>query len=270
VRIAALYTYPLKSARAIESATATLTSAGLAEDRQWMLASAEGQFLTQRELPRLALVAPQLSDALLVLRAPGSPDLALPRTRQGVGCRVRVWKDECAAFDEGDEAAAWLAQVLGRPCRLVRFDASQPRLSDRSWTGALSAENRFSDGFPLLALGSASLEDLNARLAAPLPVNRFRPNLLLEGLDAYAEDRIDELRHGAVRLKAVKPCTRCIITTTNQESGAREGEEPLRTLKSYRYDESLRGVCFGQNLIIVSGAGQTRRRGQEFSVRWRA
>ncbi len=269
-RIAALYTYPVKSARGIEYGEATLTGAGLAEDRLWMIVSAQGRFLTQRELPRLALLVPELTQHTLWLHGVDTAPFALGRASQGTPCRVRVWKDDCAAFDEGDEAAAWLARQLGIPCRLVRFDAAQPRLSDLTWTGALRAENRFSDGFPLLALSTGSLEDLNARLGVPLPVNRFRPNLLLDGLPPYAEDRIDELYSGAVRLKVVKPCTRCRITTTNQDSGELEGEEPLRTLKSYRYDAALHGVCFGQNVIVVSGAGEKLRVGQQLKVRWRS
>jgi len=269
VRIAALYSYPVKSARGIEHAAATLTDAGLAEDRLWMIVTPERRFLTQRELPRLALLVPALSEAALVLHAPGVPELVLVRSAQGSPCRVSVWNDQCAAFDEGDAAAEWLARLLGRACRLVRFDAGEPRLSNRAWTGALIAENRFSDGFPLLALSAASLRDLNARLTVPLPVNRFRPNLLLEGLEPYAEDRIDALHCGPIRLKLVKPCTRCRITTTDQERGELDGEEPLRTLMSYRYDEALHGVCFGLIVIVASGAGETLRRGQEFAVRWR-
>jgi uncharacterized protein YcbX len=268
-RIAALYSYPVKSARGIEHAAATLTNAGLADDRLWMIVTPQGRFLTQRELPRLALLAPELSGSALQLRAAGLPTLTILRAALGAACRVSIWKDQCAAFDEGEPAADWLAQLLGRPCRLVRFDAAEPRLSNPAWTGAWSAANRFSDGYPVLALGAASLADLNARLAAPLPVNRFRPNLLLEGLPAYAEDRIDELHCGSIRLKVVKPCTRCRITTTNQDLGEPEGDEPLRTLMSYRYDEALRGVCFGQNVIVTGGAGQTLRRGQEFAIRWR-
>ena len=269
-RIAALYSYPVKSARGTEHAQATLTAAGLDGDRLWMIVTPEGRFLTQRELPRLALLAPALSADTLLLRCAGTADFAVARSRPGGACRVRVWKDDCAAFDEGDAAAEWLRHLLGSPCRLVRFDPTEPRLSDRAWTGALLAPNRFTDGFPLLALGAASLRDLNARLPAALPVNRFRPNLLLEGLGAYDEDRIDELHAGNVRLRVVKPCTRCSITTTNQDLGTVEGEEPLRTLKTYRYDAALRGICFGQNLIVAAGVGETLRRGQEFRVRWRA
>jgi uncharacterized protein YcbX len=268
-RIAALYSYPVKSAGGTEHAAATLTEAGLDGDRLWMIVTPEGRFLTQRELPRLALLAPALSADTLLLRFPGAVELAVARGRPGSSCRVRVWKDDCAAFDEGDAAAEWLGQLLDRPCRLVRFDPAEPRLSDRAWTGALPAPNRFTDGFPLLVLGAASLRDLNSRLPAALPVNRFRPNLLLEGLEAYDEDRIDELHCGAIRLKLVKPCTRCSITTTNQDLGSVEGEEPLRTLKTYRYDAALRGVCFGQNVIIAGGVSATLRRGQEFGIRWR-
>ncbi len=269
-RIAALYSYPVKSARGTGHAQATLTAAGLDGDRLWMVVTPEGRFLTQRELPRLALLAPELSPDTLVLRAAGSAPLAIARGRPGSACRVRVWRDDCAAFDEGDAVAAWLRQLLGRSCRLVRFDPAEPRLSDPAWTGALPAPNRFTDGFPLLLLGAESLRDLNARLPAALPVNRFRPNLLLEGLAAYDEDRIDELHAGSVRLRVVKPCTRCSITSTDQERGTVEGEEPLRTLKTYRYDTALRGVCFGQNVIVAGGAGETLRVGQELRVRWRA
>jgi uncharacterized protein YcbX len=180
-----------------------------------------------------------------------------------------VWRDQCHGFDEGDAVAAWLQAFLGRECRLVRFDPDHRRLSERAWTGEFEAENRFSDGFPILALNTASLSDLNSRLAGPLPMNRFRPNIVLEGIDPYDEDRIDELWGDGLRLKLVKACTRCSITTTNQDTGAVDGDEPLRTLRSYRYDAHLHGVCFGQNAIVVEGAGVTLTRGQSLQVRWR-
>jgi uncharacterized protein len=151
----------------------------------------------------------------------------------------------------------------------VRFDPAQRRLSERDWTGQYQAENRFSDGFPLLALSAASLADLNSRLAVRLPMNRFRPNIVLEGLSPYDEDRIDELCGAGVRLKLVKACTRCRITATNQNTGELEGDEPLRTLRTYRYDAQLHGVCFGQNAIVVEGNGATLRRGELLAIRWR-
>jgi hypothetical protein len=177
--------------------------------------------------------------------------------------QVTVWGEHCPAFDQGEPAARWLSERLGRPLRLVRFDPSHRRLSDSTWTGGVEAPNRFSDGYPLLAISRASLDDLNARLPVPLPMDRFRPNLVLAGLPPYGEDALDDLVAGDVRLRRVKPCTRCAITTTNQATAEVEGDEPLRTLKSYRWDKALRGVTFGQNLIVVAGAGASLRTGME-------
>jgi hypothetical protein len=268
-RVAALHYYPLKSARGIELERALLTLAGFEDDRRWMLVTVAGRFITQRELPRLALLRPCLAAGALQLSAPQLPPISIPLAHQGERRTVTVWRDQCDAFDEGDEVAAWLKLVLDCDCRLVRFDPGQRRLSARDWTGEFEAEIRFPDGFPILAVSTASLSDLNARLAARLPMNRFRPNIVLEGLQAYDEDRIDELYGDGVRLKLVKACTRCRITTTNQDSGAVEGDEPLRTLRGYRYDRQLQGVCFGQNAIVIEGAGASLSRGQTLDIRWR-
>jgi uncharacterized protein YcbX len=267
--IAALYYYPVKSARGIALDEATLTAAGFTDDRRWMLISPAGRFMTQREWPRLALLRPSLSSTALQLSAPALPNLSIALSQQGLRRRVHIWKDEVHAFDEGEAASEWLRQLLGTDCRLVRFDPAQRRLSSPDWTGVHEAENRFSDGYPLLVLSAESLQDLNARLSAPLPIDRFRPNILLEGVQPYDEDRIDELSAHGIRLKLVKPCTRCKIPTTNQETGVPEGDEPLRTLKGYRYDAQLQGVCFGQNTIVIEGAGRTLRRGQELQILWK-
>ena len=268
-RISSLHYYPVKSAHAIDLDSALLGSAGFEHDRRWMLVTGAGRFITQRQLPRLALIRPRLSPAALLLSAAGLPEIAIPLARRGPQLSVTVWRDQCEAFDEGDEAAAWLYALLGQQCRLVRFDPDLQRLSERAWTGGLEAEIRFPDGFPILVVNDASLADLNSRLATPLPMNRFRPNIVLAGLEPYDEDRIDELLGDGVRLKLVKPCTRCRITLTDQDSGELDGEEPLRTLRSYRYDAILHGVSFGQNVIVVEGAGATLRREQTLQIRWR-
>jgi uncharacterized protein len=268
-RIAALHYYPLKSARGIELERARLTNAGFEDDRRWMLVSGAGRFLTQRELPRLALLEARLSPDALLLAAPQRPQISISLLRQGERRTVIVWRDQCQAFDEGDEVAAWLQAFLGRECRLVRFDPAYRRLSEREWTGEFEADVRFSDGFPMLAINTASLVDLNSRLAVPLPLDRFRANIVLTGLQPYDEDRIDELYSDGVRLRMVKACTRCRITTTNQDSGEVQGEEPLRTLRQYRYDPGLHGVCFGQNAIVLEGSGNALVRGQRLSIRWR-
>ena len=263
IALASLHLYPVKSCRGIAVTEATLTAAGLEHDREWMIVTPEGRFVTQREVPRLALIATELDRDALTLAAPGAGRLVVSLELSADVRQVTVWGDRCPAFDQGESAARWLTELLGRPLRLVRFDPSHRRLSDSTWTGGVEAPNRFSDGYPLLAISRASLDDLNARLPVPLPMDRFRPNLVLEGLPPYGEDAIGDLVAGDVRLRRVKPCTRCAITTTNQATAEVEGDEPLRTLKSYRWDKALRGVTFGQNLIVVAGAGAHLHAGLE-------
>jgi len=264
-RLASLHVYPLKSARGLSQRTARLHGTGLQHDREWLIVDARGRFVTQREQPRLATLQVLLPPDRIQLVVPGRPALDLPRTHDGATRRVQVWRDDCAAIDAGDEAAQWLSEWLGDTFRLVRFDRSQPRLSSRDWTGGIEAPNLFADGFPLLVLSQASLDDLAARAGRRFSLDRFRPNLLLDGLEAYAEDRIEELSIGVVRLRLVKPCTRCVITTTDPHSGTRDGDEPLRTLRSYRHDARLQGVTFGQNAIVLEGAGSLLAVGQTVS-----
>ena len=263
ITVASLHVYPVKSCRGVDLTEARLTEAGLEHDREWMIVTPEGRFVTQREQPRLALISTSLDDRGLQLAAPGTPGVSVPLDFKGEPVQVTVWRDRCDAHDQGDVAARWLSELLGQPLRLVRFDPAHRRLSDAAWTGGVDAVSRFSDGFALLAISLSSLADLNARLPAPLPMNRFRPNLVLDGLPPYGEDALGDLMAGGVRLRRVKPCMRCSITTTNQLTGTVEGDEPLRTLKTYRWDAALRGVKFGQNLIVVTGAGEPLRSGME-------
>ena len=261
VRIKALFCHPLKSARGLSLPAARLVATGLEHDREWLIVDARGRFQTQRELPRLATLTVTAAGEHWRLDAPGQPALTLSRQFAGEPRHVQVWNDTCQAIDAGDTAGAWLTAWLGGNYRLVRFDPASRRLSSRDWTGEVEAANLFSDGFPLLVLGQGSLDDLAARAGRRFPVERFRPNLLLEGLAPYQEDRIAELQVGAVRLRLVKPCTRCVITTTDQARGERDGDEPLRTLRTFRYDARLKGVTLAQNAVIVAGVGATLRVG---------
>ncbi len=256
ITIAGLYTYPVKSCGGIEHAAARLTEAGLEHDREWMFVTPGGRFLTQREEPRLARIRVAIRNDALELSSNDAEPLYVALEAGGSAVEVTVWRDRVQAVDQGEQAARWAGARLGREVRLVRFDGNVRRPSDRAWTGDLEALNRFSDGFPLLVLSRASLDDLNARLPVALPVERFRPNLVLDGLPPYGEDTVHELLGDGVRLRVVKPCTRCIITTTDQDAGVVTGEEPLRTLKTYRWDAALRGVAFAQNTIIVEGVGR--------------
>ena len=266
VTLASLHIHPVKSCRGIAVRDALLTPAGLEHDREWMIVTPEGRFLTQREQPRLALIGTALAESALVLEAPGAGRLAVPLEVGGDAIDVTVWRDRCRALDQGEEAARWLSEWFGRPLRLARFDPRERRLSDAAWTGGLDAPTRFADGFALLAISRASLDDLNARLPAPLPMNRFRPNLVLDGLPPYGEDLLEDLVAGPVRLRRAKPCARCKVTTTDQATGTVEGEEPLRTLKTYRWSPELRGILFGQNLIVVAGAGARLQAGMELAA----
>jgi uncharacterized protein YcbX len=269
LNLASLYVYPVKSCRGTAVERALLTNAGLQHDREWMVVSASGRFLTQRDTPRLALVVPSIGRDALTLEAPGRIPLVVPLDAQGESCTVTVWGDRCAALDAGAAAAQWFSEFLGRPARLVRFAPEGRRPTDAAWSQGLAGETRFTDGFPLLVLSRASVLDLNARLPAPLPLDRFRPNLLLDGTEAYAEDRIVSLSCGRVELRLVKPCTRCVITTTDQATATVSGDEPLRTLRTYRWDARLRGVAFGQNAIVAGGAGETLETGMAVDARWR-
>jgi uncharacterized protein YcbX len=264
--IAALNVYPVKSCRGIALERAQITETGFAHDREWLIVTAEGQFITQREEPRLALIETALSPDSLQLRVSGTEVLQVPYDADGEKVEVTCWKDRCAAIDAGNEAAAWISQFLGKAHRLVRFDRSRPRLSNREWTGAIEARNQFTDGFPWLVIARASLEDLNKRLPKPLPMNRFRPNIVLDGVAPYAEDETAEFEVNGARFRIVKPCARCAITTTDQQSGSRDGDEPLRTLKGYRFDTKLKGVLFGQNAILLAGEGRLLNVGDEVKL----
>lgn len=234
-----------------------------------MLADEHGQFLTQRRHPELALVNTALSGTDLEINAPGMSTLRISLDgKVGTHRRVVVWDHACNAFDEGEISANWFADVLGSRCRLVRFDPSHRRVSDRHWTGPDEALNRFSDGFPIVIASTSSLEDLNARLVVPISMNRFRPNIVIDGLPAYDEDHLETVQAGSIVLRIVKPCTRCEITTTDQSTGER-GLEPLQTLSTYRSSARMNGgITFGQNAIVTAGAGEHLATGMMIEPGW--
>ncbi|WP_157263582.1 MOSC domain-containing protein [Azohydromonas aeria] len=267
LRLHALTVYPVKSCAGIALEQALLTPTGLAHDRAWMLVDADGDFASQRQWPRLQLIRPAFEGDTLLLHAPDMLPLALPLQVQGTPREVRVWDDAVTALDQGDAAAHWFEAATGQPLRLVRFDPAQRRLSDPAWSAGIKAENAFSDGFPLLVASTASLAELNARLAArgqpPVTMERFRPNLVLDGLeDANGEDFIDTLElPGGVRLKLVKPCVRCSIPNVDPATAER-GFEPGDTLAGYRADARMKGrVTFAMNAVIEAGAGAVLRVG---------
>jgi len=266
--ITSLHIYPIKSCAGISLQRGLLTDKGFAHDREWLIVR-DGKFVTQREQPRLALIGTAIDGTALTLQAPGMQPLTVALDERGEAVQVTCWKDSCAAYDAGDVAAQWLTTFLQSPYRLVRFDPAHKRPSSPAWTGGREALNKFTDGYPWLVISQASLAELNSRLSIPLPMNRFRPNIVLSGTGPYDEDRFDELRVRDARFKIVKSCTRCVITTTDQASGERDGVEPIRMLTTYRMDRELRGVIFGQNMIALAGAGTEIDVGDHCTATWR-
>ncbi|MGZ5198759.1 MAG: MOSC domain-containing protein [Telluria sp.] len=266
-----LVLYPIKSCAGINVERAQVTAAGLSalgvHDREWMLVTEDGQFLTQREHPRMALIVPKVEGGRLVVNAPDAGPLALDLAAAGGAPRgVRIWDDAVLAADCGDAAASWFSRVLGSPCRLVRFRHDVVRPTSTKWTGGVAAQARFADAYPLLLVGAASLADLNRRLVnagrAPLPMNRFRPNLVVDGIEPYEEDYLDSLAAGDLLIKPVKPCARCPIPSIDQATGI-AGPDPLDIMLSYRANQRMDGaVCLGMNCILATGMAGELRVGQ--------
>ena len=280
--IARLFVYPVKSCAGVEVPEALLTETGLEFDRAWMVVDAAGGFVTQRELPRMALVRPQLRHFEMVLRAPGMLALHVAFDRVEKPVRVRLWNDDVAAYDMGDIAAQWFSDFLSGPgaparLRLVRFDPEHRRLSSLKWTGGVEAENQFSDGFPLLVVGEGSMAELNRRLVADghgaVGIERFRPNIVLTDIEAHDEDRVDTLHvatgEGEVRLRPVKPCKRCPIPDIDPATAVR-GFEVGDTLRTYRADARVGGaVTFGTNAIVLQGVDHLLKVGQPVHADYR-
>ena len=264
MHVAGLFLYPVKSLRGFAVASAMLDRFGFVGDRRFLVVDGDGRFLTQRALPRMALIETALTPCELVLRAPHGGSCAVP-LHAGRGAeptlRVAIWRDTVEAEDCGVEAAVWLSEILRQPCRLVRLGPAyhRPVNPARAEPGD---EVTFADAFPLLTLSEASLAELNARLIArgqaAVPMNRFRPNLVLAGATAYAEDSLTRFRAGEGVFRAGGGCARCVVITTDQLTGTREAE-PLRTLAGYRRDpaDSTR-VLFGQNLVHETKTGIVR------------
>lgn len=274
--VSRLFVYPIKSCAGVELQESLLIETGLEFDRAWMVVDEEGEFLSQRELPRMALIRPTLKYSEMVLRAPGMLALHIAFDRVEAPVRVRVWDDEVAAYDMGDIAAQWFSDFLSeggarRKLRLVRFDPEHRRLSSHKWTGEVEALNQFADGFPLLVISEASLAEFNARMQAAghdaVGMERFRPNLVLAGIEAHDEDRVDEVRidtgdGGLVLLRPVKPCARCTIPDVDPAT-AETGTAVNETLRAYRADPRLDGaLTFGMNVIVLEGVEQALRVGQ--------
>ena len=239
--------YPVKSLAGIALQSSPMDAMGLRYDRRWMLVTPAGKFITQRTHPQMVLIQPQLADGVLTLARQGMQDHHVAAvSADSASMQVEIWNDRVNALHISEQTDAWLTQAIHDPCRLVYIANDEIRQCDLLYADA-GDHTGFADGFPLLLISQASLDDLNGRLQQPLSMKRFRPNLVVSGCAPYAEDGWRQIRIGDVTLRVVKPCSRCVITTVDPETGVKGPGEPLRTLARYRMRDNQ--VYFGQNLI---------------------
>jgi uncharacterized protein YcbX len=270
--------YPVKSCAGIALRKATITRAGVMTDqiydREWMVVDAQGICVTQREHPRMALIKPRIRLDTLELSAPGmlrlEIPLGLPDPSEAPTLEVQIWEETVKAYDCDATTAAWFSNYLGISCRLARFHPDVTRLASPRWTGDIEAPTLFSDGYPILVASTASLQDLNGKLRAQgreaIPMNRFRPNLVIDGIEAFEEDYAETYRAGGLLLKPVKPCPRCPMPSIDQSTGE-FGPDPMDILQTYRAKPEVDGaVCFGMNSIVLEGDGVQVEVGQEVEV----
>jgi len=250
MHVTSLHRYPIKGCRGHSLDLMTVDALGPVGDRRLMLVDGRDRFISQREHPRLATITPTLDGDTLSVLAPALGVLHHDLVTDGPIRSVTIWRSEgLRVIDQGDTAAAWFSSAIGEPCRLVRYGAMTHRAIDRAYSPRPEAETAFTDGYPLLAVTEASLESLNSRLGTPVPIGRFRPNVVVGGATPWGEDAWRVVAMGEVTLDAVKPCARCVVLTTDQESGDCDpAQEPLRTLAEIHTSPRF-GVTFGQYLV---------------------
>lgn len=260
LKVSELAIYPVKSCAQIRVQSAKVDDFGLHMDRRWMVVDEQGKFLTQRQLPRMCLIEPTLYESGISLQAPAMEACRVDINNLSQTFKVTVWADQCSVLDCGNVAATWLTAFLETKCRLVYFPESEIRQVDLDYAQQ-GIRTAFSDGFPLLLISEASLGDLNDRLARTqqqsVEMRRFRPNIVVSGCEAFAEDSWQKIQIGDMVLSIVKPCSRCVIPSIDPDTGIR-GDEPTQTLKSYRRKEHPKignKIFFGQN-VIAENFGQ--------------
>jgi uncharacterized protein YcbX len=245
--VSALYFYPIKSCSGISLEVAEIDQRGIRGDRAFMVVDLAGRFITQREQPRMALIRPILrEDGAVTVTAPDMPEISLVADNTGKRYDVVIWRDTCVGVDQGDAIAAWFSTFLGMACRVVHMPEDYMRQVDPHYAIGEQDQVAFADGYPFLLVAEASLVDLNARMEEPVPIDRFRPNIVIKGTVPYVEDMWRKISIGHMVFHIVKACGRCPIITTDQ-SMAIVGKEPLKTLATYR--RAQKGVMFGQNMI---------------------
>ena len=267
-QISGIYIYPVKSLGAISLQETVAKTTGLTYDRQWMVVDMTGMFLSQRKVPKMALIQPGLSDGQLILRAKGQEGESISTPLQGPEStsfvKVQVWNDEVQARVCAEEVNEWLSDQLGTFCRLVYLPGQQARPLSQKY-GKTGEATLFSDSCPLLITGEAALQDLNSHLADPIPMSRFRPNLVFSGGIAYEEDKWEDFQIGTAQYRGIRRCTRCKMINIDQMT-AQVYREPLQALAQYRRDQN--GIYFGLHASVALDAGNpVIRLGDQIAVR---
>ncbi len=263
MRLSQINIYPIKSLAGIPVQESAIESRGLSFDRRWMLVDDDNRFLTQREIPAMALIKVRMEKGNPVVSL-GERSIEIPAPQNGDSATVTIWNSQVKGKFYGGEIDEWFSEALGNSCRLVRMPEETERKVNPLYA-VRKAEDvvSFADGYPFMLIGQGSLADLNSKLDTPLPMNRFRPNFVVEGSEAFAEDNWKLVRIGETVFHIVKPCERCVITTIDQNVGEKGAKEPLKTLSTYRNRNG--NVLFGQNLIAEDPGG-TVRVGDEIEV----
>lgn len=270
VTITQLITYPVKSCAGIQLERSAIDYRGLQWDRQWVVVDELGQMLTQRTLPQMVLVQPSLSDQYLHLNAPHMPELRLSLARPHIpATRVQVWDDVTWGADQGESAADWWSQYLQQPCRLLRVHTQAQRGLNQTWVrkwlqadavpaqtaGLAQTTFGFADGFPFLICNEASLTELNALITeqgdVPVSMDRFRPNIVIQGLEAYDEDHLLSVGNTSLQFAKLKNCTRCPMPNVDPSNGVM-GLQPALALRDSR--RTIEGVTFGVNAALYKAA----------------
>lgn len=253
--------YPIKACRGFDVNESNVERMGLENDRRLMLITLENKFLTQREHPKLALVTPTLQNNSITLSAPNFDSLQFPIQKSGYTFPVQIWKSTgVQAVDQGDETAEWFSNWLNTPVRLVHIADDYKRKVSMEYAINDDDHTGFADGYPILIISEESLQDLNGKLDSAIPMNRFRPNLVIKGCKPFEEDSWKRIRIGDVELALVKPCARCEVTTFDKETLERS-KEPLKTLGKYRKHQL--GAIFGVNVIPLNSGRLTVGRSVE-------
>ena len=251
LKLSEIYIYPIKSLGGIRLEKANITTRGLENDRRFMLVDENGQFLSQREYPQLAIFQTEIEGDFLKItdkKTGQNLKVNLSPNSQSLALSVTIWDDTTTAIEVSQEASEWFSQALGIPARLVYMHEESQRKVESNYALTGDDITSFSDGYPILIAGQSSLDDLNNRLENPVNINRFRPNFVFTDGEPFEEDAWHEFTIGDVRFFGVKPCSRCIMTTIDQETGEKKGKEPLLTLNKYR--KAGNKILFGQNVLV--------------------